>query len=128
MFVGSRVISSSKSSLTNVDKESVSDVSQIVKFFQYALANLADLQKNIDRILSDEPDLRNANGNDIFKDRFQFLKEEKFGAEYVLTKVFNGVGSIEASQIKQADLISTFTLPSYLLPMAISTEKSKPFR
>ena len=102
VFVGSRVISSS-GSLNKTDKESISDVSQIVKFFQYALAHPSDLQKDIDRVLSDEPDLRNANGDDIFKDRFQFLKKEKFGAEHILSKVFDGVGSIEASQIKQAD-------------------------
>jgi hypothetical protein len=103
VFVGSRVISSSSSSLTKVDKESVSDVSRIVKFFKYALSSPSALQSDINKILKDETGLRDADGDDIFKGHFEYLKKEKPVAENILTKVFNGIGNIEAFQVKQAD-------------------------
>ena len=102
IFVGSRVISSN-GSLTQSDKQNISDVSRIVKFFKYALSSPQDLQNSIDNILSDNSGLRDADGNDIFKSRFEFLRKEKPIAEVILTKVFNGIGNIEAFQIKQAD-------------------------
>src|SRR5690606_28895022 len=46
---------------------------------------------------------RDADGNDIFKGRFEYLKREIPVAETILTKVFNGIGNIEAYQVKQAD-------------------------
>lgn len=103
VFVGSRVISSSSGSLTQGDKESVSDVSRIVKFFKYALSSPASLQADINKILKDETGLRDADGNDIFKGHFEYLKKEKPVAEAILSKVFNGIGNIEAYEIKQAD-------------------------
>lgn len=102
VFVGSRVIGSS-GSLTQADKTNVSDVSRIVKYFQYVLSSPVDLQQEIDRILSEDSGLRDADGNDIFKGRFEYLRKEKPKAEEILSRVFNGIGTIEAYQIKQAD-------------------------
>lgn len=102
VFVGSRVISSSTTSLTQGDKDSVSDVSRIVKFFKYALSSPGALQLDIDKILKDNSGLRDADGNDIFKSHFEYLKRKRPIAEKILSKVFNGIGSIEAYQIKQA--------------------------
>jgi len=103
VFVGSRVISSTTKTLTQGDKESISDVSSIVKFFKYVLSSPSSLQADIDKILKDESGLRDSDGNDIFKGHFQFLKTEKPLAETILVKVFNGIGKIEAFQVKQAD-------------------------
>lgn len=103
VFVGSRVISSNSNSLTKGDKESVSDVSRIVKFFKYALSSPTALQSDIEKILNGDTGLRDADGNDIFKGRFEYLKKETPLAESILTKVFNGIGNIEAYQVKQAD-------------------------
>lgn len=103
VFVGSRVISSSSSTLTQGDKESVSDVSRIVKFFKYALSSPVALQSDINKILTDDTGLRDADGNDIFKRHFRHLKENPPIVEAILTKVFNGIGNIEAYQVKQAD-------------------------
>lgn len=103
VFVGSRVISSSSSTLTQGDKESISDVSRIVKFFKYALSSPTALQSDINKILKGDTGLRDADGNDIFKGRFEYLKKETPIAESILTKVFNGIGNIEAYQVKQAD-------------------------
>lgn len=103
VFVGSRVISSSSSTLTQGDKESISDVSRIVKFFKYALSSPTALQSDINKILKGDTGVRDADGNDIFKGRFEYLKKETPIAESILTKVFNGIGNIEAYQVKQAD-------------------------
>ena len=103
VFVGSRVISSNSSSLTKGDKESVSDVSRIIKFFKYALSSPASLQVDIDKILNDSTGLRDADGNDIFKGHFEHLRTSKPIAESILSKVFNGIGNIEAFQVKQAE-------------------------
>lgn len=107
VFVGSKVLGPQKSkgdtSLNKIEKETVSDVSHIVKFFRYALANPEQLQQKMDAILLGNSGLRDSEGNDIFKPRFEYLKREKPRAEDILNKVFNGMGSIEAFQIKQAD-------------------------
>ena len=103
VFVGSRVISSNSSSLTKGDKESVSDVSKIIKFFRYALSSPASLQVDIDKILNDSTGLRDADGNDIFKVHFEHLRTSQPIAETILSKVFNGIGNIEAFQVKQAE-------------------------
>lgn len=103
VFVGSRVISSNGSSLTQSDKDSISDVSRIIKFFKQILSAPGQLQEDINKILEENTGLTDADGNDIFKGRFAFLKQEKPIAETILSRVFNGIGSLEALQIKQAD-------------------------
>jgi len=102
VFVGSRVISSN-GSLTQGDKQNISDVTRIINFFKFILSSPQKLQQEIDKILSEQSDLINKHGDDIFKSRFQYLKENKPVAEDILTKVFNGIGSIEAFQVKQAE-------------------------
>ena len=103
VFVGSRVISSGSNSLTADDKLSISDVTRIIGFFKKVLAEPAKLQLSIDDILAENTGLRDSNGDDIFKHRFEYLRSEKPQAEIVLNKIFNGIGSIEAWQIKQAE-------------------------
>ncbi|NKI30576.1 DEAD/DEAH box helicase family protein [Croceivirga thetidis] len=100
VFVGSRVIGTGK---TQSDKSTVSDVSRIIKFFKYALASPASLQVDIDKILNESTGLRDADGNDIFKGHFEHLRTFKPIAESILSKVFNGIGNIEAFQVKQAE-------------------------
>jgi hypothetical protein len=102
VFAGSRVISSN-GSLSKGDKQNISDVTRIVNFFKFVLSSPQKLQRLIDKILSEQSDLRDKNGDDIFKYRFQYLKENKLIAEDVLNKVFNGIGSLEAYQVKQAE-------------------------
>jgi hypothetical protein len=102
IFVGSRVIRSN-GSLTQGDKQNISDVTRIVDFFKFALSSPQKLQQQIDKILSEQSDLRDKNGDDIFKERFKYLKENRPIVEDILYEVFNGIGSLEAFQIKQAD-------------------------
>ncbi len=107
VFVGSKVLGPQKSkndtTLNKTEKETVSDVSRIVKFFKYALTNPQKLQDKIDDILSENSGIRDDDGNDIFKSRFEYLKKVKPKAEEILSKVFNGIGNIEAFQVKQAE-------------------------
>jgi len=102
IFVGSRVIRSN-GNLTQGDKQNISDVTGIVDFFKFALSSPQKLQQQIDKILSEQSDLRDKNGDDIFKERFKYLKENRLVVEDILYEVFNGIGSLEAFQIKQAD-------------------------
>jgi len=102
IFVGSRVIGS-KGSLSQDDIQNISDVTRIVSFFKFVLSNPNNLQEQIDRILSEKSELRDKSGDDIFKQRFQYLKEKRPIAEDVLIKVFHGMGSLEAFQVKQAE-------------------------
>ncbi len=104
VFIGSSVISSNGSKTLNKgDKQSVSDVTKIVNFFKFILSSPQKLQQQIDKILSEQSDLRDKSGDDIFKSRFQYLKNNKPLAEQILNKVFNGIGSLEAFQVKQAE-------------------------
>ena len=102
IFVGSKVIGSG-GSLTKTDKQNISDVTRIIEFFKFALTQPDDLQKEIDKILSESSGLKNRNGDDIFKGRFRYLQSNKPKVDDILLKVFNGMGSIEAFQIKQAE-------------------------
>jgi hypothetical protein len=102
VFVGSRVIRSN-GSLTQGDRQNISDVTRIVNFFRFALSSPQKVQQQIDKILSGQTDLKDKNGDDIFKSRFKYLKENRPVAEDILNKVFNGIGSIEAFQVKQAE-------------------------
>lgn len=102
IFVGSRVLGNS-SSLTKTESDTVSDVTNIINYFSFALSDPANLQKQIDTILTDKSGLKDANGDDIFKGKFEYLRTHKPNAEDILSKVFNGIGSIEAYQVKQAD-------------------------
>jgi Type III restriction enzyme, res subunit len=101
VFVGSRVIGSG-SALTAGDKQSVSDVVQILQFFSEVLAYPEALQTDMQTILGGTAGLMK-DGRDIFGARFQYLRNETISAETVLRKVFHGVGTLEAFEIKQAE-------------------------
>ncbi|MDA3898552.1 MAG: DEAD/DEAH box helicase family protein [Desulfobacteraceae bacterium] len=103
IFVGSKVIGNGSKSLTQADKQNISDVTRIVKYFKFALSQPGELQNDIDKIISANSGLNDENGVDIFKYRYQYLHANKPEAEEILRTVFHGIGSIEAFQIKQAD-------------------------
>jgi len=102
VFVGSKVVGNG-SSLTVADKESISDVTRIIKFFNQVLGSPAALQQDMDTILNERSELFNADGHDIFKGRFAYLQANRPVADAVLEKVFLGAGTLEAAEIKQAD-------------------------
>lgn len=80
-----------------------SDITKVVRFFTFVLKNPSAFQQIIDTIISENSGLINQLGDDIFKNRFTYLKEIKPTADQVLQKVFHGIGNVEAWEIKQAD-------------------------
>ena len=80
-----------------------SDITKVVRFFTFVLKNPSAFQRLVDSIISENSGLINQLGDDIFKNRFTYLKEIKPTADQILQKVFHGIGNIEAWEIKQAD-------------------------
>lgn len=103
VFVGSKVIGNGSSSLTQTDNQNISDVTRTINFFQSILAAPAALQKDINVILDGHANLINSDGEDIFKNKFVYLRRSRPDASQVLEKVFHGAGRMDAFQIKQAD-------------------------
>jgi len=103
VFVGSKVIGNGSSSLTETDKQNVSDVTKVVRFFQDILSDPATLQQDIDKILNNQANLINSDGDDMFKNRFDYLRRHHPDSSMILNKVFYGAGQVNALQIKQGD-------------------------
>jgi len=80
-----------------------SDISKVVHFIRYVLSNSIRFQDDISNILNGTSGLRDETGNDIFKHSFEYLKDHPPIPAEILGKVFHGMGSIEALQIKQAE-------------------------
>lgn len=102
VFVGSKVIGSG-GSLTATDRQNVSDVSTIVKFFQRCLSNPSGLQARMKKILSGKSGLVDKDGEDVFRTRFEHLQLKPPSADIIIQRIFYGSGSIEAMQIKRTE-------------------------
>ncbi len=102
IFVGSKVVGSS-SSLTQADKQNISDVSNILNFFKFVLTEPEELGDIISRILDERTGLNDPNGDDIFSGKFKHLKSNGWSVDEIVNKVFSGAGNFEALQIRQAD-------------------------
>lgn len=100
IFVGSKVVGKS---LTKDGLQQVSDVVNIITFLNRVLTNTDWLNEQIAIILSGKSGLIDAKGNDIFNERFQYIKDNNTTAESILTKVFNGTGSLDLYEIKNAE-------------------------
>jgi len=100
IFVGSKVVGKN---LTKDNLRQTSDVVNIIIFLNRVLTDTNWLQKQIEVILSGESGLIDARGNDIFNGRFQYVREAGIKAEGLLSKVFNGSGSLELFEIKNAE-------------------------
>ena len=75
----------------------------IIAFLNRVLTNTDWLGEQIQLILSGKSGLIGTKGNDIFNDRFQYVRANNITAENVLSKVFNGTGSLELYEIKNAE-------------------------
>ena len=80
-----------------------SDIPKIVLFFRMILRNNDILKKNVKKILSGESGLIDKNGNDVFKDKFKYLKKVGWILDDIYKKTFRGSGSLELWEIKRAD-------------------------
>jgi len=93
IFVGSKV------SGKGID----SDVVKIVEFLKKALENEKYLQENIQKILNGNSGLLNPNGEDIFKDKFRYLRKNAWNIKDIYTQIFNGSGTLSVYEIKNAE-------------------------
>ncbi len=95
IFVGSRVKGK------GVD----SDVVQVIKFLNNIIKDENSLKENIQKISEGESGLIDAEGDDIFKNKFEFIKDFKINSliENIYQKVFGGKGRLELYEIKNAD-------------------------
>jgi len=79
-----------------------SDIPQIIFFFKDILENRENFEANAHKILDGESGLIDTNGNDIFKDKFNFLKETGLNKDDIYSKVFNGKGNLQLWKLKKA--------------------------
>ena len=80
-----------------------SDIPKIVLFFKAILEDYNILKKNVQRILSGESGLIDKNGNDVFKDKFKYLRKVSWDIEDIYKRIFRGSGSLDLWELKRAD-------------------------
>ena len=95
MFVGSKVSG----------KGLNSDIVKVVRFLDKILKNETYLKENIEKILDGKAGLIDGDGNDIFKNKFEFIRKIPTDeiVEDIYQKVFNGKGELKLCEIKNAD-------------------------
>lgn len=109
IFVGSRV--------TGDDINS--DIVKLIQFLDKITKDEDYVREKINKILQGNSDLIDKNGDDIFKEKFKFIKEKDYEIndliENIYHKVFGGKGRLELYEIKNA---------KGELGLKISTEKN----
>ncbi|GIW65483.1 MAG: hypothetical protein KatS3mg095_0002 [Candidatus Parcubacteria bacterium] len=105
IFVGSTVIRKKSKDFSNEEKRTASDVERVIGFLKTVLEDENYLKENIKKILEGKSGLVNNEGNDIFKGKFESIRnvEIDFLIENIYQKVFGGKGSLELYEIKNAD-------------------------
>lgn len=93
IFVGSKV------SGKGID----SDVVKIVRFIKKVLENEKYLQENIQKILNGKSGLLNLVGEDIFKDKFVYLRRSEWNIKGIYTQIFNASGTLSLYEIKNEE-------------------------
>ncbi len=101
IFVGTTVIKG-KANLSE-EKELISDVLQIVEFFKKTIEDKKWFLGLCQQILEGQSGLKNEKEEDVFKDKFQILRESKVNLESLYEKVFNGKGKLRIFEIKNAE-------------------------
>ncbi|MCX7955676.1 MAG: DEAD/DEAH box helicase family protein [Patescibacteria group bacterium] len=87
-------------------KEQNSDIIQIVELFRKTITDEQWLRKTIEKILNYENESKIENYQDIFKEKFSFLKNNNFKTSDLndlYKKIFGGKGSLSLYQIKNAE-------------------------
>ncbi len=109
IFVGTTVIRKKSNNLSKDERKTASDVERIIMFLKKVLDEEDYLKENIKKILEGKSGLIDNEGNDIFKEKFEFIKECNKECnlntivENIYQKVFNGKGRLEIYEIKNAD-------------------------
>ena len=95
IFVGSKV----------TGKGINSDVIRVIQFLGKITNDESYLKENIQKILKGESGLIDNEGNDIFKEKFEYIRKKTIDevVESIYQKIFNGKGRLELHEIKNAD-------------------------
>lgn len=81
-----------------------SDVLKVVLFLKRLIEDRKFLERNITKILSGRSGLVDQNGNDIFKDRFRYVREHGCKIDDIYRRLFNASGgSLQLCDLKSAD-------------------------
>jgi len=81
-----------------------SDVLKVVQFLNKVTEHRKLLQGNVARILGGKSSLLDLEGDDIFKGRFQYIRENGYSLDDIYQKLFNSLGSsLHLYELKSAD-------------------------
>jgi len=81
-----------------------SDVLKVVLFLQKVVEDKSFLEGIITKILNGKSGLRDQDGNDIFKDRFQHIRKNGYKINEIYRKLFNANGgTLQLCELKSAD-------------------------
>ena len=96
IFVGSRVTGDAINS----------DIVKLIQFLDTITKDKNYVKETIYKILQGNSELIDKNGDDIFKEKFQFIKNKDYGInnliENMYQEVFGGMGRLEVYEIKNA--------------------------
>jgi len=81
-----------------------SDVLKVVKFLKKTIDNRSFLEGNITKIIEGKSGLLDLEGKDIFKDRFNYIRQKGCRIDDIYQKLFNGDnGSLYLCELKSAE-------------------------
>jgi len=88
---------------TVTGKGEESDIMTILDLMDKALKNEEWLDKIINRILSGNSGLKDDEDQDVFSDRFEYLRENGFILDDLYRRVFGGKGNLRIHELKKAE-------------------------
>jgi len=103
IFVGTTVTGKKRAKEVVEEKETLTDVIQIVSFIEKTIRDENWLKELVNDILSGKTEIENQEGKDIFSDKFEYLKKRKIDFDDLYKKVFNGKGRLCIYELKNAE-------------------------
>ncbi|MEM5875671.1 MAG: DEAD/DEAH box helicase family protein, partial [Candidatus Aenigmatarchaeota archaeon] len=88
---------------TVTGKQEESDVILIVEFIKRVIQDENWLKEWVEKILDGKTNLRYDNGEDIFKNKFSYLRKEEVNFEDLYKRIFGGKGSLKLYELKNAE-------------------------
>ncbi len=81
-----------------------SDVLKVVQFLNKVIADKNLLKENIKKILEGKSGLNDPQGDDIFKKRFEYIRQNGYRIENIFERLFNTrIGSLTLYELKSAE-------------------------
>jgi superfamily II DNA or RNA helicase len=101
IFVGATVVG--KKEKTEIEKKEESDVLQVVELIKKAIDSKDWVREEVELILSGKTNLKNDEGEDIFRNKFEYLKERGINLDDMYKRIFGGSGSFKVYEIKKVE-------------------------